>query len=119
VITPCRRTHVRWWICLIVFLATAIIYSDRQFLSLLKSTLADQIHWTDTQFAEVNSCFLGAYAFGLLFFGRFIDRVGGEAKGGGHDLVLRRVSRQLLVVASYTVLAIDKTFYFMHLACIL
>jgi MFS transporter, ACS family, hexuronate transporter len=76
VIAPCRRTHVRWWICLIVFLATAIIYSDRQFLSLLKSTLADQIHWTDTQFAEVNSCFLGAYAFGLLFFGRFIDRVG-------------------------------------------
>ena len=60
-----------------------------------------------------------------------LDRVGGllvgvlhpaadvEAKGGGHDLVLRRVSRQLLVVASYTVLAIDKTFYFMRLARIL
>jgi len=71
-----RFTHVRWLICLIVFLATMIIYSDRQFLSLLKSTLADEIHWTDTQFATVNSCFLGAYAFGLLFFGRFIDRVG-------------------------------------------
>jgi MFS transporter, ACS family, aldohexuronate transporter len=71
-----RRTHVRWWICLIVFFATTIIYSDRQFLSLLKSTLANEIHWTDTQFASVNSCFLGAYAFGLLFFGRFIDRVG-------------------------------------------
>jgi MFS transporter, ACS family, hexuronate transporter len=71
-----HRTHLRWLICLIIFFATAIIYSDRQFLSLLKSTLADEIHWTDTQFANVNSCFLGAYAFGLLFFGRFIDRVG-------------------------------------------
>ena len=71
-----RKTHLRWWICLIVFFATAIIYSDRQFLSLLKSTLANEIHWTDGQFANVNSCFLGAYAVGLLFFGRFIDRVG-------------------------------------------
>lgn len=41
-----------------------IIYSDRQFLSLLKSTLANEIHWTDSQFASVNACFLGAYAFG-------------------------------------------------------
>ena len=75
-ITTARRSHLRWWICLIIFFATTIIYSDRQFLSLLKSTLARDIHWTDTQFAEVNSCFLGAYAFGLLFFGRVIDRVG-------------------------------------------
>ena len=74
-----HRSHLRWWICLIVFLATMIIYSDRQFLSLLKSTLAVQIHWTDSQFAGVNACFLGAYAFGLLFFGRIIDRVGVKA----------------------------------------
>ncbi len=74
--SPSRRTHWRWAICLIVFFATTIIYSDRQFLSLLKSTLATEIHWTDSQFASVNACFLGAYAFGLLFFGRFIDRVG-------------------------------------------
>ena len=73
---PARRTAVRWWFCLIVFSATTILYSDRQFLSLLKSTLADQIHWNDTQFATVNSCFLGAYAFGLLFVGRLIDRFG-------------------------------------------
>lgn len=71
--TP-RKSNLRWWICLIVFFATTIIYSDRQFLSLLKSTLANEIHWTDTQCAGVNSCFLGAYAFGLLFFGRFIDK---------------------------------------------
>ena len=49
--TPARRTHLRWWICLIIFFATTIIYSDRQFLSLLKSTLATEIHWTDTQFS--------------------------------------------------------------------
>jgi ACS family hexuronate transporter-like MFS transporter len=76
---PIRRSHLRWGVCFIVFLATMIIYSDRQFLSLLKSTLAAQIHWSDTQFATVNACFLGSYAFGLLFFGRVIDRIGVKA----------------------------------------
>lgn len=73
---PQAKSHVRWWICSLIFLATALIYSDRQFLSLLKSTLAVEIHWTDSQFAIVNTCFLGAYAFGLLFVGRIIDKVG-------------------------------------------
>jgi ACS family hexuronate transporter-like MFS transporter len=71
-----KRTNRRWFICLLIFFATTIIYSDRQTLSLLKSTLEREIHWTDTQFAEVNACFLGAYAFGLLFVGRLIDRFG-------------------------------------------
>jgi ACS family hexuronate transporter-like MFS transporter len=71
-----KETRVRWIVCLLLFIATALIYSDRQFLSLLKSTLAVQIHWSDSQFAMVNSCFLGAYAIGLLFAGRLIDRVG-------------------------------------------
>jgi ACS family hexuronate transporter-like MFS transporter len=74
--TPHPRTHWRWGICLIIFFATAIIYSDRQFLSLLKSTLDQEIGWTNTQFADVNAGFLGAYAIGVLFFGRFIDKVG-------------------------------------------
>ena len=72
-----RGSQVRWWICLIVFFATTIIYSDRQFLALLKSTLANVIPgWTDTDFGTINSSLLGAYAFGLLFIGRFIDRFG-------------------------------------------
>ena len=73
---PAPTSHVRWWICFLIFLATALIYSDRQFLSLLKSTLATEIHWSDSQFAMVNTFFLGAYAFGLLFVGRLVDKVG-------------------------------------------
>jgi ACS family hexuronate transporter-like MFS transporter len=74
--SPPRTSHLRWAICFLAFLATLIIYSDRQFLSLLKPTIGEQIHWTDTQFGLVSSCFLGAYAVGLLFFGWYIDRVG-------------------------------------------
>jgi len=73
---PAPTSHVRWWICFLIFLATALIYSDRQFLSLLKSTLATEIHWSDSQFAMVNTFFLGAYAFGLLFVGRLVDKMG-------------------------------------------
>gem|GEM_PF-1036476 len=43
---------------------------------MLKSTLAEEIHWTVSQFANVNSCFLGACALGLLFAGRLMNRVG-------------------------------------------
>ncbi len=72
------RTQVRWVICLLVFLATTIIYSDRSFLAQLKSTLAHVkgIDMTGSDFATVNSALLGAYAVGLLFAGRIIDRVG-------------------------------------------
>lgn len=73
---PHNRGKVKWYVCFLAFLATLVIYSDRQFLALLKSTLAEEIHWTDTEFGTVNSSFLGAYAVGLLFFGRLIDRIG-------------------------------------------
>jgi len=33
---------------------TVQFHSDRQFLSLLKSTLTGEIDWTDSQFANVN-----------------------------------------------------------------
>jgi ACS family hexuronate transporter-like MFS transporter len=66
----------RWLICALLFLATSINYIDRQILSLLKPILDQQLGWSNAQFGMVNSAFQGAYAFGLLFFGWFIDRFG-------------------------------------------
>ena len=77
---PARPSHVRWWICFIIFLG-----NDDHLLGPAVSLFAQvdpgltEIHWNDTQFGTVNSCFLGAYAAGLLFFGRIIDRVGVKA----------------------------------------
>ena len=59
----------RWVICALLFFATTINYMDRQILSLIKSILDNDIGWTNTQFAYVNSAFQGAYGFGLLAFG--------------------------------------------------
>ena len=72
------RTNVRWMICVLVFLATTIIYSDRSFLGQLKSTLGTTpgIMLTGSQFGMINSLMLGAYAVSVLFAGRLIDRVG-------------------------------------------
>jgi len=66
----------RWLVCALLFLATTINYVDRQILSLLKSTLDAELHWTNADFGDVNAAFSLAYAFGLLLFGKFIDRFG-------------------------------------------
>ncbi len=66
----------RWFICLLLFLATTVNYIDRQILALLKPILDDQLGWTNEQYGLINSAFQGAYAVGLLLFGVFVDRVG-------------------------------------------
>ncbi len=66
----------RWFVCVLLFLATTINYIDRQILSLLKPILDDQLHWTNEQFGQVNAAFQLAYAVGLLGFGWFIDKYG-------------------------------------------
>ena len=68
--------NYRWVICALLFFATTINYIDRQILSLVKPLLDVELGWTNEQFGIVNSCFQGAYAAGLLFFGWFIDRFG-------------------------------------------
>ena len=70
-----HRTHTRWLICLVIFWATTIIYSDRQFLSLLKSTLASDIHWTDSQFCRREFLLLGRLRLRASFLWQ-VDRSG-------------------------------------------
>jgi ACS family hexuronate transporter-like MFS transporter len=88
----------RWWILALLFFATTINYIDRQILALLKPMLDNELHWTNEQYGMVNSAFQGAYAFGLLGFGWFIDRFGTKigyavsifawsAAAAGHALV--------------------------------
>src|SRR5258706_16104838 len=69
-------THVRWVICALLFFATTINYVDRQILSLIKEFADRELGWSNEQFGLVNSAFQGAYAVGILLFGRFIDRFG-------------------------------------------
>jgi ACS family hexuronate transporter-like MFS transporter len=69
----------RWAILGILFGATTINYIDRFLLGVLKPTIIQDLHWTETDYANVVFCFQLAYAIGLLFVSRLIDRIGVRA----------------------------------------
>ncbi|UWZ82876.1 MFS transporter [Occallatibacter riparius] len=83
----------RWTICAMLFVATTINYVDRQVLSILKPILHGQtiqlqplfpgwpsfettINVTDREYGYILAAFQVAYALGVIFAGRFVDRVG-------------------------------------------
>ncbi len=69
-------SRFRWVIVAILFFATTINYIDRQILALLKSTLDQELGWSNEAFGVVNSVFYGFYAASYVVFGWFIDRYG-------------------------------------------
>jgi ACS family hexuronate transporter-like MFS transporter len=77
-LTNTKIGNYRWTICTLLFLATTINYVDRQILSLVKPILDVELGWSNEEFGIVNAVFQGAYGFGLLFFGWFVDRYGAK-----------------------------------------
>jgi ACS family hexuronate transporter-like MFS transporter len=71
-----HRSHFRWVVCLLLFLATTINYMDRQILGILAKQLQTEIGWSELQYSYIVMAFQTAYAIGLLSFGWFIDRWG-------------------------------------------
>jgi len=74
--TETKVGNQRWVIVALLFFATTINYLDRQVLSLLKPHIAADLHWTETDYSHVVMAFTLSYAFGLLLFGNFIDKIG-------------------------------------------
>jgi MFS transporter, ACS family, aldohexuronate transporter len=68
--------YYRWVICALLFFATTINYIDRQVLGILAPLLQNSIGWNEIDYGYIVTAFTGAYAIGLLFVGRFIDKVG-------------------------------------------
>ena len=66
----------RWVICALLFFATTVNYMDRQVLSLLKPSLQLQFGWTEVGYSNIVVAFQFAYAAGVLFVGKLIDRIG-------------------------------------------
>jgi len=71
-----KMSNFRWSIVTLLFFATAINYLDRQVLSLTwKDFIAPEFHWTNTHYGTITSLFSLFYAIGMLFAGRFIDKL--------------------------------------------
>ncbi len=69
-------TKYRWVVCALLFFATTINYMDRQIIGLLKTDLATEFHWTESDYGWITGIFSLVYAVSMIFVGRFIDRVG-------------------------------------------
>src|SRR3974390_2823468 len=65
----------RWLICCLLFFAGTVNYMDRQVIGLLKPTLQIQFGWTEVGYSNIVLAFQLAYAIGLLFVGKLIDRL--------------------------------------------
>jgi ACS family hexuronate transporter-like MFS transporter len=66
----------RWYICGLLFFASAVNYVDRQTIGILKPTLQQQFGWSEIDYADIVFAFQLAYAIGFLLAGRMMDRLG-------------------------------------------
>jgi MFS transporter, ACS family, hexuronate transporter len=69
-------SHLRWYICALLFFAATINYIDRQVIALLKTDLEKLGIWNDVGYSWVVFSFQAAYALGLLIAGRVMDWLG-------------------------------------------
>src|SRR4029077_20037770 len=66
----------RWVICGLLFLGITKNYMDRQVLGVLKGPLQQEFGWNEIDYGNLVFAFQTAYALGMLFVGRLIDRLG-------------------------------------------
>lgn len=70
--------RVRWVICGLLFFSIVVNYLHRQILSILKPELSRELGWSEIDYGMIAASWSFAYAFGYLFGGRIIDRVGAK-----------------------------------------
>src|SRR6201997_27902 len=68
--------YIRWVICALLLLGTTKNYMDRQVLGVLKGPLQHEFGWNEIDYGNLVFAFQAAYALGMLFVGRLIDRLG-------------------------------------------
>lgn len=73
-----KTGNYRWTIATLLFFATTINYIDRQAIGLLKPTLEKYFNWNEKDYGYIVITFQASYAFGLLLFGRWIDKIGSK-----------------------------------------
>jgi ACS family hexuronate transporter-like MFS transporter len=66
----------RWVICALLFCSIVVNYLHRQIISILKPELSRELGWSEIDYGMIAAAWSFAYAFGYLFGGRIIDRVG-------------------------------------------
>ena len=68
--------NFRWTICALLFFSVAVNYIDRLTIGILKGPLSERLGWSEVDYGNIAAAFSFAYAFGYLFGGRLLDRLG-------------------------------------------
>ncbi|WP_299438718.1 MFS transporter [uncultured Aquimarina sp.] len=67
---------LRWWIIVLIFLATVINYIDRTAFALLWPEMGKDLGMDNSDYALMLNFFLGAYAIGKFASGKLYDEIG-------------------------------------------
>ncbi len=69
---------IRWFILVMVFIATGLNFLDRQVLSMTIIKIQEELNISDVQYGIVNTAFLVSYALMFTVGGRLIDKIGAK-----------------------------------------
>ncbi len=69
-------SNYRWIICALLFTITTINYMDRNILGVLKPTIQQDLHFSETDFGNIIFFFSIAYAIGYAGMGWLTDKIG-------------------------------------------
>ncbi|MCC6164186.1 MAG: MFS transporter [Acidobacteria bacterium] len=73
---PRKIPHLRWYIAILLCLASELNYLDRQALSVLATQIQKDVGFTDAQYGQITSAFLMSYSVMYLISGRILDLIG-------------------------------------------
>jgi ACS family hexuronate transporter-like MFS transporter len=68
--------HLRWWLCGLMFLATALSFLDRQVLSVVAPVVTAEFGMSNTDYSYVTTAFMVSYAVMFFLAGRIMDVIG-------------------------------------------
>ncbi|CAN5751616.1 hypothetical protein BH18ACI5_BH18ACI5_22740 [soil metagenome] len=71
-----KVSGLRWLMIGLVFLATVINYIDRQTVSVLKTSISQDLGLSNRDYAAIQNSFLAFYGLSQLLSGRLYDVIG-------------------------------------------
>jgi ACS family hexuronate transporter-like MFS transporter len=73
-----KRNSIRWFVVMMVFVATGLSFLDRQVLSIAIIKIQKEFGFNDVEYGWVNTSFLLSYALMFTVGGWLIDRIGAK-----------------------------------------
>jgi ACS family hexuronate transporter-like MFS transporter len=97
--TSLKISNLRWFICVLLFCATALSFLDRQVLSVVAPNICADLHIDNKTYSYITTSFLASYAVMFLLGGILLDRIGTRL-GLGISVLIWTIASALHAVAT-------------------